>query len=96
MCLLLNFLVISKAKCITFPNILHYTFVTVPILPNKKLSLGIAGIFAEALLKSKPQFSLKKLSDKSIHVSYSSEVGKWTLLSLGLIGFFCLSARPCR
>ena len=43
---------------------------------NTYLPVGIAEMFAAALLKAKPDFSLKKKSDKAIHVTYRNEVGK--------------------
>ena len=53
-------------------------------MPKKYLFVGIAEMFATALLKAKPHFSLKKKSDKTIHVTYRNEVGKWNFLSLCL------------
>ena len=35
-------------------------------------------MFASALAKAKPNMTLKKLSDKRIHMVYGSEVGIWT------------------
>ena len=46
-----------------------------------KIFLGVAEIFVTALAKAKPHMSLKKISDKRIHLVYGSEVGNWTFFA---------------
>ena len=45
---------------------------------KRKIFLGVAAMFASTLAKTKPLMTLKKLSDKSIHAVFESEVGNWT------------------